>query len=235
MHTADPLNPQRVYWELSPRLPERCILASDSGSGTNWYARDLKIRRDMMASLSGGLATMGSGMPYAIGAKFAYPDRPVIALVGDGAFQMNGMNELITVTKYWKQWADHRFIVMVLNNRDLNQVTWEQRVMAGDPKFEASQRVPDVSYSRYAELLGLKGIYVDNPERVGAAWDEALAADRPVVVEAYTDPNVPPLPPHITLDQAKAFLSSMPGEPELGSVLKDTAKEVVSSLLPHRG
>jgi pyruvate dehydrogenase (quinone) len=234
MHSADPLNPQRVFWELSPRLPERCILTNDSGSGTNWYARDVKLRRGMMASLSGGLATMGSGMPYAIGAKFAYPDRPVIALVGDGAFQMNGMNELITVAKYWKKWADHRFIVLVLNNRDLNQVTWEQRVMEGDPKFEASQDVPDVSYSRYAELLGLKGIFVDDPERVGAAWDEALAADRPVVLEAYTDPNVPPLPPHITLQQAKAFVSSMPGEPELGSVLKDTAKEVLSTILPGR-
>jgi pyruvate dehydrogenase (quinone) len=233
MHSADPLNPQRVFWELSPRLPERCILASDSGSGTNWYARDLKMRRGMMASLSGGLATMGSGMPYAVSAKFAYPDRPVIALVGDGAFQMNGMNELITVAKYWKKWADHRFIVMVLNNRDLNQVTWEQRVLAGDPKFETTQSLPDVSYSRYAELLGLKGIYVDNPDRVGAAWDEALAADRPVVLEAYTDPNVPPLPPHITFHQAKAFVSSMPDEPELGSVLKETAKEVVASVLPR--
>ena len=233
MHTADPLNPQRVFWELSPRLPERCILASDSGSGTNWYARDLKIRRGMMASLSGGLATMGSGMPYGIAAKFAYPDRPVIALVGDGAFQMNGMNELITVAKYWKNWSDHRFIVMVLSNRDLNQVTWEQRAIAGDPKFEASQSIPDVSYSRYAELLGLKGVYVDNPDRVGAAWDEALAADRPAVLEAYTDPNVPPLPPHITLAQAKAFTTSLPQDPEFGSVLKETAKEVAASLLPR--
>ncbi|MBV9758763.1 MAG: thiamine pyrophosphate-requiring protein [Alphaproteobacteria bacterium] len=234
MHSADPLNPERVFWELSPRLPERCIITNDSGSHTNWYARFLKIRRGMMGSLSGGLATMGCGMPYAVSAKFAYPDRPVIAIVGDGAFQMNGMNELITVMKYWKKWADHRFIVMVLNNRDLNQVTWEQRVMAGDPKFEATQSLPDVSYARYAELLGFKGIYVDNPDRVGAAWDEALAADRPVLVEAYTDPNVPPLPPHITFDQAKAFVSSLPSEPELGSVLKETAKEVVASVLPHR-
>ena len=234
MHSADPLNPERVFWELSPRLPERCIITNDSGSHTNWYARFLKIRRGMMGSLSGGLATMGCGMPYAVSAKFAYPDRPVIAIVGDGAFQMNGMNELITVMKYWKKWADHRFIVMVLNNRDLNQVTWEQRVMAGDPKFEATQSLPDVSYARYAELLGFKGIYVGNPDRVGAAWDEALAADRPVLVEAYTDPNVPPLPPHITFDQAKAFVSSLPSEPELGSVLKETAKEVVASVLPHR-
>jgi pyruvate dehydrogenase (quinone) len=235
MQSADPLNPQRVFWELSPRLPEGCILTSDSGSGTNWYARDLKFRRGMMGSLSGGLATMGSGMPYAIAAKFAHPRRPVIAIVGDGAMQMNGMNALITVAKYWKQWSNPQLICMVLNNRDLNQVTWEQRAMAGDPKFEASQQLPDVSYSRYAELLGLKGIFVDDPDKVGAAWDEALAADRPVVLEAYTDPNVPPLPPHISLAQAKAFLSSMlGGEPELGSVIAGTVKELVGGILPSR-
>lgn len=235
MHAANPLNPQRVFWELSPRLPDRCIIAGDSGSHTNWYARDVKLRRGMMASLSGGLATMGSGMPYAIAAKFAYPDRPVLAIVGDGAMQMNGMNDLITVSKYWKRWSDPRFMVVVLNNRDLNQVTWEQRVMAGDPKFEASQDLPDIPYHKYAEMLGLKGVFVDNPDRVGSAWDQVLAADRPALLEAYTDPNVPPLPPHITLKQARNFVSSMVGgEPELGSVLKDTAREVVSSLLPGR-
>jgi pyruvate dehydrogenase (quinone) len=235
MQSAEPLNPQRVFWELSPRLPEGCILTADSGSGTNWYARDLKFRRGMMGSLSGGLATMGSGMPYAIAAKFAHPQRPVIALVGDGAMQMNGMNALITVAKYWKQWSSPQFICMVLNNRDLNQVTWEQRAMAGDPKFEATQQVPDVSYSSYAELLGLRGIFVDTPERVGPAWAEALAADRPVVLEAYTDPNVPPLPPHITLEQAKAFASSMfGGEPELGSVVRGTVRDVLGGILPHR-
>jgi pyruvate dehydrogenase (quinone) len=232
MSSADPLNPQRVFWELSPRLPDGVILASDSGSAANWYARDLKMRRGMMASLSGGLASMGAGMPYALAAKFAYPQRPVMALVGDGAMQMNGMNALITVSKYWRKWSSPRFICMVLNNRDLNQVTWEQRVLAGDPKFEASQSIPDVPYHRYAELLGLKGIFVDHPDRVGDAWDEALAADRPVVLEAHTDPNVPPLPPHITLKQAKNFAMSLPSEPDFGSVLKNTAKEVVDTLLP---
>ncbi|MGI8568139.1 MAG: thiamine pyrophosphate-requiring protein, partial [Methylocella sp.] len=183
MNTANPLNPQRVFWELSPRLPDNCILSSDSGSSANWYARDIKIRRGMMASLSGNLATMGPGVPYAIAAKFAYPDRVVIAMVGDGAMQMNGMNELITISKYWKRWADPRLIVLVLNNRDLNQVTWELRAMSGDPKFEASQDVPDFPYAKYADLLGLKGIFVNDPDKVGSAWDEALAADRPVVLE----------------------------------------------------
>jgi len=232
MHAADPINPQRIFWELSPRLPDRCIIAGDSGSHTNWYARDVKMRRGMMASLSGGLATMGSGMPYAVGAKFAYPDRPVLAICGDGAMQMNGMNVLITVAKYWQRWADPRLVVLVLNNRDLNQVTWEQRVMAGDPKFLASQSLPDVRYHKYAELLGLKGIFVGDPERIAPAWDEAFAADRPTVVEFYADPNVPPLPPHITFEEARAFATSLFGEPERGSVLKNTAREIISSIMP---
>ena len=206
---ADPINPQLVFAELSKRLPDGAIISSDSGSSANWYARDVKLRRGMMGSLSGTLATMGPGVPYAIAAKFAYPDRPAIALVGDGAMQMNGINELITIAKYRSHWSDQRLIVMVLNNRDLNQVTWEQRAMEGNPKFEGSQELPDFPYASYAELLGLKGIRVDSPEQVGPAWDEALAADRPVVFEAVTDPEVPPLPPHITIEQAKALTSAL--------------------------
>ena len=233
MQPAKPVNPQRITWELSPRLPDRVILTSDSGSCANWYARDLKIRRGMMASLSGGLASMGAAVPYGIAAKFAHPDRPVIALVGDGAMQMNNMAELITVAKYWKKWSDHRWIVCVLNNEDLNQVTWEQRVMEGDPKFNASQQIPDVPYHRFAELIGLKGIFVDNPDRLGAAWDEALAADRPVVLEVKTDPEVPPLPPHITLQQAKKFTETLiKGDPREGSVIAGTARQVFESILP---
>lgn len=235
MHSADPVNPQRVTWELSPRLPDRAIITSDSGSCANWFARDLKIRRGMMCSLSGGLASMGAAVPYAIAAKLAYPDRPVIALVGDGAMQMNNMAELITVAKYWKDWSDPRWVVCVFNNQDLNQVTWEQRVQEGDPKFEASQQIPDFPYHRFAELIGLKGIFVDNPDRMGSAWDEALASDRPVVLEVRTDPNVPPLPPHITIAQAKAFMSTLlQGDPDQGSVLVDTAKEVLSGIIPGR-
>jgi pyruvate dehydrogenase (quinone) len=233
MHSADPVNPQRVAWELSPRLPERAIITSDSGSCANWYARDIKIRRGMMCSLSGGLASMGAAVPYAIAAKFAHPDRPVVALVGDGAMQMNNMAELITVAKYWREWANPTWVCCVFNNQDLNQVTWEQRVQEGDPKFDASQQLPNVPYHKFAELIGLKGIYVDTPDRLGAAWQEALASTTPVVLEVKTDPNVPPLPPHITLEQAKKFTSTLlKGDPEEGSVLLDTAKEVLSGVLP---
>ncbi|WP_434623145.1 thiamine pyrophosphate-requiring protein [Azospirillum sp. B2RO_4] len=236
MNDATPLNPQRVFWELSPRLPDDVVIACDTGSGTNWYARDIKIRRGMKASLCGGLATMGPGMPYALAAKFAYPDRPVLAIVGDGAMQMNGMNALITLSRYWKQWSDPRFVVLVLNNRDLNQVTWEMRAQAGNPKFEASQELPDVPYARYAEMLGFKGLFVDKPEDLGKVWDEALATRGPVLVEAYTDPNVPPLPPHISLKNAAAMMATLAkGDPEVWDMLKDTAKDLVESYLPHGG
>jgi pyruvate dehydrogenase (quinone) len=232
---AQPLNPQLVFSELSQRLPDNAILSSDSGSAANWYARDIKLREGMMASLSGTLATMGPGVPYAIGAKFAYPDRPVFALVGDGAMQMNGINELITIAKYRDRWPDQRLVVLVLNNRDLNQVTWEQRAMEGDAKFEGSQDLPDFPYARYAEMIGLKGIRVDAPEQVGPAWDEALAADRPVVVEAVTDPEVPPLPPHITIEQAKALTSALlSGDPHAGRIIKQSFKQKVEEFLPGR-
>ena len=233
MQPANPINPQRVAWELSPRLPERAIVTSDSGSCANWYARDLKFRRGMMGSLSGGLASMGAAVPYAIAAKFAHPDRPVIARVGDGAMQMNNMAELITVAKYWQRWSDPRWICCVWNNEDLNQVTWEQRVMEGNPRFDATQQIPDVPYHKFAELIGLKGIFCDEPDRVSDAWDEALAADRPVVIEFKTDPEVPPLPPHITLEQAKKFTTTIiKGDPEQASMIAGAVRQMLSSVLP---
>ncbi|MFZ0551916.1 MAG: thiamine pyrophosphate-requiring protein [Steroidobacteraceae bacterium] len=233
MQSADPINPQRVFWELSKRLPENCIMTGDSGSVANWYARDIRMRRGMMGSLSGGLASLGAATPYAMAAKMAFPDRVVIAFIGDGAMQMNGLNVMITIAKYWRQWSNPRLIVMVLNNRDLNQVTWEERIMLGEGKTESTQSIPDFPYHKYAELLGLKGIFVNDPERLGAAWDEALAADRPVILECYTDPNVPPLPPHITLKDARNFMAMMPSEPELSEVLKGSAKQILAHLLPN--
>jgi pyruvate dehydrogenase (quinone) len=231
MADADPLNPQRVFWELSPRLPERAILTCDSGSAANWYARDVKIRRGMMASLSGGLATMGPGVPYAIAAKFVHPDRPVIAMVGDGAMQMNGISGLVTAAKYWKRWSNPTLVFMVLNNGDLNQVTWEQRAMEGDPKFSGSQDVPDFPYARYAEMLGLRGIRVERAADVGPAWETALSAGCPVVLEMVTDPSVPPLPPHITMKQAKAYLEALiKGDPDALQVVKESARQMWASV-----
>ncbi len=235
MNSANPINPERVFWELSPRLPERCIISSDSGSAANWFARDLKVRRGMMASLSGNLATMGPGVPYSVAAKLAWPDRPVIALVGDGAMLMNGINCMITIADNWKEWSDPRLIIMVLANHDLNQVTWEQRIMTGDPKYNASQVVPDFAFARYAEMLGLTGIRVDKPEDIGPAWDRALAADRPVVYEAMTDPEVPTLPPHITFKQAENFMKAVvKGDSDAGAMIRGAFKDAVESFIPHK-
>jgi len=224
----DGLNPTLVFHELSPRLPDRCIVTADSGSSTNWWARHLKLREGMDAILSGTLATMGPAVPYATAAKVTYPDRPVIACVGDGSMQMNGINELIDIARLWRdgQYSDPRLIVLVLNNHDLNQVTWEQRVLASDPKMEASQDLPEFHFARYAELLGLKGIRVEEPGQVAAAWEEALSADRPVVFEAVTDPEFPPLPPHIKMEQAKKIARAlMEGDEHRGRIIKESIKQ----------
>ena len=228
MADANPINPQRVFWELSPKLPDEAIVTADAGTVAIWYARDLRFRPGMMGSLSGGLATMGSAVPYAIAAKFCYPDRVVIAAAGDGAMQMNGINGLITVAKYWREWRDPRLVVLVLNNRDLNMVTWEQRGMSGDPKLEASQSLPDFPYARYAESLGLVGVRVDRPDDLAAGWDRVLHADRPALLEAVVDPTVPPLPPRITWGQTASFAASLlKGDADAVDVVKQTIKQTL--------
>ena len=230
--SANPINPQLVFAELSPRLPDNCILTSDSGSATNWWARHLRMRQGMKAALSGTLATMCPAIPYALAAKFAFPDRPVIATIGDGAFQMLGVNALIDLARYSERWSNKQCIVLVLHNDDLNQVTWEQRVMAGDPKLEVSQVLPDFPYARYAEILGLKGIRVDKPEQVGPAWDEALAhTGGPVLIEAITDPEVPPLPPHIKFEQAKNLAKALPGDPARREIITQSIKGKVEEFI----
>jgi pyruvate dehydrogenase (quinone) len=233
---ADPINPQRVAHELSERLPDAAIVTADSGTTTVWYARNLRFRRGMMGSVSGTLATMGCAVPYAIAAKFAHPHRPVIALVGDGAMQMNGMAELVTIAKYWRGWADPRLVVMVLNNRDLAYVTWEERIQAGDPKFAASQDLPDVPYAEFARLIGLGGRRVETPDAIGPAWEEALGSDRPFVLDMVTDPDVPPLPPHITLKQARNFTRALlGGDPVAGGVIRQATRQLAGKLWPdHR-
>jgi pyruvate dehydrogenase (quinone) len=233
---ADPVNPMLLFRELSTRLPTNAIVAADSGSSANWYARQLKFRGDVRGSLSGTLATMGPGVPYGIGAKFGHPDRPVIVFAGDGAMQMNGLAELITVKHYWEQWADPRLIIAVLHNNDLNQVTWEMRAMEGAPKFVESQQLPEVSYEGFARSLGLLGIAVDEPGQVGPAWDRALAADRPVVLDVRTDPDIPPIPPHATFEQAKdAALALLKGDANRWGVLKEGLLTKAREVLPGQG
>ena len=235
MQDADPINPQRLFWELNKHLPDDAIIAADSGSSANWFARDLKLGPSHLASLSGTLATMGPGVPYAIAAKFAHPNRPAVALVGDGAMQMNGMAELITAAKYRDRWADPRLVVLVLNNQDLNQVTWEQRAMEGDPKNPMTQRIPDVHYADFARMIGLDGVRIESPDAIDAAWEEAFAADRPFVIDAVTDPEVPPLPPHITVEQAKHFVSALKGgDPNARAMITESFKQKVLEFLPGR-
>ena len=232
---ADPINPQRLFWELNDVLPPNAIISADSGSSANWYARDVKLGRGHKASLSGTLATMGPGVPYAIAAKFAYPDRPALALVGDGAMQMNGMAELITAAKYFHKWSDPRLVVLVLNNQDLNQVTWEQRAMSGDPKNPMTQRIPDVHYADFAKLIGLDGVRIEEPDAIAGAWEAAFSADRPFVIDAVVDPNVPPLPPHITTAQAKSLAKALrKGDPDARGIIAESFRQKILEFLPGR-
>lgn len=233
MTDADPINPMRIFHEFSKRAPSNAIVTADSGSAANWYARHISFRDDMRGSLSGTLATMGPAVPYVIGAKWAHPERPAIAFEGDGAMQMNGLAEMITVARYWQQWQDPRLIVVVLHNNDLNQVTWEQRAMTSSPKFTASQSLPEVDYAAFARGIGLEGINVETPDQIGSAWDRALSADRPTLLDVRCDPNVPPIPPHATLDQAKSLSTALvKGDEDAWSIVKEGTKQKVQQYLP---
>jgi pyruvate dehydrogenase (quinone) len=233
--SADPINPMRLFADLSPKLPDNAILTADSGSAANWYARHLKFRNGMRGSLSGTLATMGPGVPYGIGAKFAHPDRPVIVFEGDGAMQMNGLAELITIAHYWREWTDPRLIVAVLHNNDLNQVTWEMRAMGGAPKFPESQTLPDVDYAGFAAGLGLGSATLTDPNQIASAWDQALRADRPTVLDVHCDPDVPPVPPHATFDQMKSAASAvLRGDENAFGIMKEGIKIKAQEFLPHR-
>jgi pyruvate dehydrogenase (quinone) len=230
---ADPINPMKLFAECSPRLPDNAIVAADSGSAANWYARQLRFRGQMRGSLSGNLATMGPGVPYGIGAKFGHPDRPVVVFEGDGAMQMNGMAELITIARYWQEWSDPRLVVAVLHNDDLNQVTWEMRSMTGAPKFVESQKLPSVNYAGFARDLGLNGQEITEPAALGGAWDAAFAADRPTVLDVHVDPEIPPIPPHATLDQMLSTAKAMAeGDENRWHVLKEGMKTKAREIFP---
>ncbi len=231
---AKPVNPMRLFNELSPRLPDDVIVSADSGSSANWYARNLRFRGNMRGSLSGNLATMGPGVPYAIGAKFAHPDRPVIAFAGDGAMQMNGLAELLTIRRYWQEWSDPRLVVAVLHNNDLNQVTWEMRAMGGSPKFVESQALPEVSYAGFAESIGLHAVTVTDPDKLADAWDGALSADRPTVLDVHCDPDIPPIPPHATFEQMQQSAEALlKGDENRWGIVKEGLKTKAQEFLPH--
>ena len=233
--TADPINPQRVFTSLNARLPDKAIVTGDAGTATNWYARNIDMRRGMKGSLSGGLATMGSAVPYAIAAKFAFPDRVCVACTGDGAMQMNGNAEMLTVAKYWRSWSDPRIVFLVLDNNDLNQVSWEQRITGGYPKWTASQDLPPFDYARYAEQIGFLGIRMERPEQIDAAWDRALGADRPVIVDAKVSADVVQLPPHITMEEAHKYFSALvAGDPDEAGIIKASIKSVIAGLIPSK-
>ncbi|MGE0000241.1 MAG: thiamine pyrophosphate-requiring protein [Ilumatobacteraceae bacterium] len=232
MVDAEPTNPMRLFHEASSRLPHDVIVTADSGSAANWYARNLRFRGDMRGSLSGTLATMGPGVPYGIGAKFAHPDRPVVVFAGDGAMQMNGMAELITIKRYWEQWRDPRLVIAILHNNDLNQVTWEMRAMQGSPKFVESQELPEVDYAGFAESLGLQALRIDDPDAIGPAWDRALRADRPTVLDVRTNAEVPPIPPHATIEQMKSLVGSIfKGDDARWEIMKEGFKIKMQELV----
>ena len=235
MVSADPVNPMRLFHEFSAQAPTDAIVIADSGSSADWYARHVRMRGSMRGSLSGGLATMGNSVPYAIGAKFAHPDRPVIAFEGDGAMQMNGLAELLTIRRYWREWSDPRLVVAVLHNHDLSQVTWELRAMGGTPEFVESQALPDVSYADFAASIGLGAMTVTRPEHLEKAWATALDADRPFLLDVHTDADVPPIPPHATLEQMTSMAKALiKGDPSRWGVMKEGIKTKAQELLPHR-
>jgi pyruvate dehydrogenase (quinone) len=231
---AKPVNPMRIFSEFSKQAPADCMIAADSGSAANWYARQVRMRGTMRGTLSGTLATMGPAVPYAIGAKFAHPDRPAIAFEGDGAMQMNGLAELLTIARYFQEWSDPRLVVAVLHNNDLNQVTWELRAMGGTPAFVESQSLPDASYADFAASIGLGAMTVTDPEHLEDAWRHALSADRPFVLDVHCDPDVPPIPPHATLEQMTDVASALiKGDTSRWGVIKEGLKTKAQELLPH--
>jgi pyruvate dehydrogenase (quinone) len=231
---AKPVNPMRIFSEFSKQAPQNAMIAADSGSAANWYARQIRMRGTMRGTLSGTLATMGPAVPYAIGAKFAHPDRPAIAFEGDGAMQMNGLAELLTVGRYYREWSDPRLVVAVLHNNDLNQVTWELRAMGGTPAFIESQSLPDTSYADFAASIGLGAVTVTDPEQLEDAWRQALSADKPFVLDVHCDPDVPPIPPHATLEQMTDMAEALiKGDTSRWGVIKEGIKTKAQEFLPH--
>ncbi|MBA8990963.1 pyruvate dehydrogenase (quinone) [Curtobacterium pusillum] len=225
----DGVNPRRVISAVNARLPEGVTVTCDAGTTADWYGHHIRLRRGMRGDLSGRLATMLAAMPYAVAAKFAFPDRPAVCTIGDGAFQMLGMNELITVKKYLASWPNQQLVIVVMHNDDLGQVSWEMRTEDGNPMWRGSQDVETMDYAGYAELLGFTGIAVHDDDEVEAAVERAFENPGVTLIDAYVSRNVPPLPPHITAEYAMNTAKSLlKGDPvELG-VVKDSAKAMAA-------
>jgi pyruvate dehydrogenase (quinone)/pyruvate oxidase len=219
-----PMKPQVVAHELGKRLKNDAIIATDSGTITTWAARHIPIRNGQMFSLSGNLATMACGLPYAIGAQCAYPERQVVAIVGDGGLTML-MGELATAVKYKLP-----IKVVVIKNNLLGQIKWEQMVFLGNPEYVCD--LQPIDFAQVARACGATGLSVDRPEDCGRVLDEALNTKGPVVVEASVDPHEPPMPPKVKAEQALHFAESLArGTPNRGkiaaTVLSDTVRELV--------
>jgi pyruvate dehydrogenase (quinone) len=219
-----PMKPQVVAWELGKRLRDDAIFCSDSGTIATWYARQIKFRRGQMCSLSGNLAPMANGFPYAIAAQVAFPKRQVVALVGDGGFTML-MGELATCVKYQLPVK-----IVIVKNNVLGQIKWEQMVFLGNPEYVCE--LQPIDFAAYARACGAKGYSIDDPARCGAILDEALAEPGPVVIEAVVDPHEPPLPPKITLEQAKHFGEALAkGTPARAKIVETVLSDKVRELI----
>ena len=219
-----PMKPQVVAWELGKRIAENAIVSCDSGTIATWFARQIPARRGQMFSLSGTLATMANGLPYTIAAQIAYPERQCVAFVGDGGFSML-MAEFVTAVKYQLP-----IKVVIIKNNSLGQIKWEQMVFLGNPEYGCE--LQPIDFVAFARACGASGFTIERAFECGAILQEALATPGPVIVEAIVDPNEPPMPAKITLDQAKKFTESLiRGTPHRGqialTVLSDKIKELI--------
>jgi pyruvate dehydrogenase (quinone) len=219
-----PMKPQVVAWELGRRLPHNAIVTSDSGTVASWFAQYIPAQRDQMFSLSGTLASMGNGLPYVIAAQIAHPDRPCFAFVGDGGFSML-MAELATCVKYKLPVR-----IVVVKNNSLGMIKWEQMVFLGNPEYGCE--LQPIDFASFARACGATGITIDDPATCGDALEQALATEGPVLIEAVVDPHEPPLPPKVTLEQAKHFAQALargtPNREKIAlTVLSDKVRELL--------
>ena len=219
-----PIKPQRVAWELSQIAPDNAIISGDSGTNTSWIARHFMIRGEQKFSCSGTLATMAPGLPYAIAAQVAFPERKSIAFVGDGAFTML-MGEFATAVKY-----NLPILVVIIKNNTLGQIKWEQIVFLGNPEYGCE--LQEIDFAKFAEACGGLGFSVERPDEIRPTLESAMASGRPCVVEVLVDPFEPPMPPKVTLKQAKNFAEALvEGQPHGGKIALTIFRDKINELI----